>query len=317
MGACAVAVQRCRTVVLLRRAGHTATPASPGGGGLTALTDFDGVVKVGVNLSTSQLSGVQRMSSRILLAALALAASASAQAAVSVNSTSFTYSQSFDTLAATGSTAFINESTLIGWSLFRTAGTSLAVTAGTGSSNAGGFYSFGAANAGERALGSVASGSTGTLNYAFALTNNSGSALNSFTLGYDGEQWRNGGVAAQHALTVQYGFGSSYASVSSWVSAGTAFDFTSVVGSTTSAAVDGNVAGRVAGLGGTIATNWAVGDTLWVRWTDVDNTGGDHGLAIDNVSFSVTAAAVPEPTSYALLLAGLGAVGFIARRRRG
>lgn len=255
------------------------------------------------------------MSSRIFLAALALSAAASAQAAVSVGSTSFTYSQSFDTLASTGSVTFVNDTTLTGWSLFRALGTSMAVNAGTGSSNAGGFYSFGASASAERALGSIASTSTGTINYALSLTNNSGSALDSFTLGYDGEQWRNGGVAAAHALTVQYGFGSSYASVS-WQTAGAGFDFTSVVGSTTAAAVDGNVAGKVAGLGGTIATNWAVGDTLWIRWTDVDNTGGDHGLAIDNVSFSVTAAAVPEPTSYALMLAGLGAVGFIARRRR-
>ena len=256
------------------------------------------------------------MSSKRFLAAAALLATASAQAAVSVNSTAFTYSQTFDTLASTGSTAFINDTTLLGWSLFRTAGTSLAVTAGTGSSNAGGFYSFGSAGSTERALGSVASGSTGTLNYALSLTNNSGALINSFTLGFDGEQWRNGGVAATHTLTLQYGFGASYAAVTSWLSPGTGFDFSSVVGTTTAAPIDGNVTGRVAGLGGTVATNWAVGDTLWIRWTDVDNTGGDHGLAIDNINLSVTAAAVPEPGTYALMLAGLGAVGFIARRRR-
>lgn len=256
------------------------------------------------------------MSSKRFLVAAALLATASAQAAVSVNSTAFTYSQTFDTLASTGSTAFINDTTLLGWSLFRTAGTSLSVTAGTGSSNAGGFYSFGSSGSTERALGSVASGSTGTLNYALSLTNNSGALINSFTLGFDGEQWRNGGVAAPHTLTLQYGFGASYAAVTSWLSPGAGFDFSSVIGTTTAAPIDGNVTGRVAGLGGTVATNWAVGDTLWIRWTDVDNTGGDHGLAIDNINLSVTAAAVPEPGTYALMLAGLGAVGFIARRRR-
>jgi hypothetical protein len=43
------------------------------------------------------------------------------------------------------------------------------------------------------------------------------------------------------------------------------------------------------------------------------NQGGDNvGAMLDNVSI----AAVPEPETYAMLLAGLGMVGFAARRRR-
>jgi hypothetical protein len=43
------------------------------------------------------------------------------------------------------------------------------------------------------------------------------------------------------------------------------------------------------------------------------NVGGDNfGALLDNVSVS----AVPEPEIYAMLLAGLGFVGFMARRRR-
>ncbi|RZT10573.1 PEP-CTERM protein-sorting domain-containing protein/MYXO-CTERM domain-containing protein [Duganella sp. CF402] len=43
------------------------------------------------------------------------------------------------------------------------------------------------------------------------------------------------------------------------------------------------------------------------------NAGGDNiGALLDNVSV----AAVPEPTTYAMLLAGLGLVGAAARRRR-
>lgn len=37
----------------------------------------------------------------------------------------------------------------------------------------------------------------------------------------------------------------------------------------------------------------------------------------DDLIVGLRVAAVPEPESYALLLAGLGAVGFIARRQRG
>lgn len=44
------------------------------------------------------------------------------------------------------------------------------------------------------------------------------------------------------------------------------------------------------------------------------NANGNYYL--DNVSVSVTAAPVPEPETYAMMLAGLGALGFMARRRR-
>lgn len=44
------------------------------------------------------------------------------------------------------------------------------------------------------------------------------------------------------------------------------------------------------------------------------NTQGTFYL--DNFSVSVTAAPVPEPETYAMMLAGLGALGFMARRRR-
>jgi hypothetical protein len=43
-------------------------------------------------------------------------------------------------------------------------------------------------------------------------------------------------------------------------------------------------------------------------------TNGTH-FAIDNMNFNVTTA-VPEPSSYAMLLAGLTMVGFIARKRK-
>lgn len=51
----------------------------------------------------------------------------------------------------------------------------------------------------------------------------------------------------------------------------------------------------------------------------VGNHGGWAGFAlpvIDNISFTTTTAAVPEPETYAMLLAGLGLLGFTVRRRK-
>jgi PEP-CTERM motif len=253
------------------------------------------------------------MNTKTLLAAAALLALApAAQAQISITSPGLVYTQSFDTLSNTGTTnAWVNDSTLPGWSLFSSAG--VAVTnfrADAGTSNTGAIYSYGSTGSTERALGSVASGSfAGTL--VLALANNSGSVIDSFTLGYTGEQWRNGGNTAAQSLTLEYGFGASYATTTFTAPGG--FGFTSPVVGATAGAVDGNAAGTVANLGGVVGTNWAVGETLWLRWVDLNDTGNDHGLAIDNLSFSVTA--VPEPGTVALWLAGLAAIGFVARRR--
>jgi hypothetical protein len=274
----------------------------------------------------------------ILSAAILLALSAGANAAVSVTNTTFNYSQTFDSLASTGtSNAWINDSTLAGWSLFNK--TPAAITAydvGTGSSNAGKFYSFGSTNSTDRALGGTASGGTyfgsplsaavaGWI--AVAFTNTSGVALDGFTLGFDGEQWRKGGVSSSTVggsvaqnMVLEYGFGNAFTAVSTWTAPGGNFDWSSpVFGETTGAAVNGNTDGKVAGKGGTITTAWNNNDTLWVRWIENNDANNDHGLAIDNISMSVVAAPtapIPEADAYALMALGIGLVGFLARRRK-
>lgn len=265
---------------------------------------------------------------RKLALAAALALSLPAQAIVFVNSTSFTYSQNFDALASSGgaSLPWTNSSTLAGWYLGRqpAPGTPIATYgADGGTSTTGNFWSYGTASSSERALGGLGSGGSyfgspaagaiaGWIAVGFA--NTSGATLLQATIAFDGEQWRNGGNATAQTMVFEYGFGGSFTSVTSWIAPGTNFDWTSPVATATAAAVDGNAAGKVSNRGGTLNVSWNSGDTLWLRWTERNDTGNDHGLAIDN--FNIAVSAVPEPASALLLAGGALLLGANVRRRR-
>jgi hypothetical protein len=98
------------------------------------------------------------------------------------------YSQNFDTLALSGTSSTVPT----GWQFIETGtNANTTYTAGTGSSNAGDTYSFGAADSADRAFGGLLSGSlVPTIGASF--TNNTGSVITSLEISYTGEQWRLG-----------------------------------------------------------------------------------------------------------------------------
>jgi hypothetical protein len=288
-----------------------------------------------INLDEDGSATMKTLHKAIAISTLLIGLSATAAYAVpiAIGSAGGTYGQDFNTLATTGgivSNVGANTWSLNGWGLYSFSGAAITTyAAGDGTSNAGGFYSFG--NSMDRALGGLGSsgayfnnGGTGPASgamagwFAVALSNNSGATLDGFSATFDGEQWRNGGNTSAQTMVLEYGFGSTFASVGTWSAAGAMFNFTSPVVGATAAAVDGNAAGRVAGLGGSILTNWNAGDTLWLRWAEVNDVGNDHALAIDNFNFVAgqQVSSVPLPAAAWLFGSGLLGLAGIGRRRR-
>src|SRR5205807_990991 len=173
--------------------------------------------------------------------------------------------------------------------------TRTAYTVGTGSSNAGALYSFGVAGTNpvtDRALGTVASGSTLTIYYAVKLANNTGATITSLDISYVGEQWRNGGNTSAQSLTFQYQVANSGAITGAnnptggWTTLST-LNFTSPTTGATATVLDGNAAANRTAKSATLPVTVNNGQEIWLRWQDIDDSGNDHGLAIDD--FSVTA----------------------------
>ncbi|AVH71327.1 Calx-beta domain-containing protein [Nostoc sp. 'Lobaria pulmonaria (5183) cyanobiont'] len=196
-----------------------------------------------------------------------------------------TYSQNFNSLAASAtSIAWINDSTISGWYSTRTN-----YNAGSGTNNAGAMYSFGTTT--DRALGSVASGTTGTIYYGLRLQNNTGSAITKLQVSYTGEQWRNGGNTSPQQLKFSYQTGSTLTSLTTgtWTSV-TSLDFTGPIATAIASSLNGNQSANrtvITPVIFNLATPIANGEEIILRWEDIDDGGNDHGLAIDDVSVKV------------------------------
>jgi predicted extracellular nuclease len=217
--------------------------------------------------------------------------------ALSITTLGSPITQNFDTLPASGSATWTNDSTLPGWYHART-GTGTTIVANDGVSNAGNLYSYGTGTATDRALGSIGSGgaTAGNFFWGIRLTNNTGSTITSLAVSYVGEEWRNSAAAAQ-TVSFSYLVGSPTVtgSLAEFQSAGvavTALDFTSPVTGGTAGALNGNLAANRTALSSTI-TGLSIpnGTDIMLRWSDPDQTGSDHGLSIDD--FSVT----PNPSA--------------------
>jgi hypothetical protein len=240
-----------------------------------------------------------------------------ARADIAYTTEGSTYTQNFDSLANTGTPAWSNDTTIPGWFaryILNPQPSTYSANNGTGAS---GLSSLGSTASNERALGATAvnanaaSGSAEAVQYGVLFTNGTGALLTDFTLSFTGEQWRSANTTAQ-TLTFGYKIGPTVAITESGFTSVGALTFTSPI-LTNTGALDGNATGNKVALSTTVSgISWPSGQQLFLRWNDGNESGNDHSLAIDSVSFS----AVPEPAAVlfgCLACAGIG-MGVCGRR---
>lgn len=201
---------------------------------------------------------------------------------ISLTTLGSAYTQDFNTLASTGTSSTFPT----GWALSES-GTSAntTYTAGTGSSTTGDTYSFGASGNTERAFGGLQSGSLiPTIGACF--TNDTGGTLTSLAITYTGEQWRLGATGRADRIDFQYSLNATSLADGTWVDVN-ALDFSSPITSGTVGALNGNAAANRAAISSTVGgLNIASGATFFIRWTDLNASGSDDGLAVDDFSLT-------------------------------
>jgi hypothetical protein len=217
-----------------------------------------------------------------------------------------TYVQNFNTLPSAGtftlsgngpidasaaSPAGVGATGMPGWSFsnYSGSGNNVIFLVGTGSVTNGAVYSFGSAGASDRALGSIASAAQ-IGRFGLALVNTTGQTITHFTLGYTGEQWRTADNTTPQSLTFSYSVSASNINTGTFTNV-PALTFTSPIASATASALDGNLPANRTVIAPVTITGvaWLPGQTLTLRWTDLNDGGNDHALAIDDFIFALEA----------------------------
>jgi DNA/RNA endonuclease G (NUC1)/fibronectin type 3 domain-containing protein len=210
---------------------------------------------------------------------------------VSLTTLGSAYTQNFDTLSNTaGSTT--NNLTIPGWFLTESGGGARdneQYAVDTGGSTTGDMYSYGAAASTERALGQLRSGTLIPL-FGACFTNNTGAAITSLAVAYNGEEWRLGTAARTDQMNFEYSTNATDLVTGTWTNAA-ALNFVTPDTATTGAK-NGNAAADRTALSSTVSSlNIPNGATFWIRWNDTDATGADDGLAVDDFSLTPQGAA--------------------------
>ncbi|HEX3800100.1 MAG TPA: lamin tail domain-containing protein [Verrucomicrobiae bacterium] len=221
---------------------------------------------------------------------------------VTVNGVTYSLANPFDfafPVTATGGGG-LGLQTMAGWyglaDPTASVGTRLGAT--DGDQTTGGQNSFGSPNSNNRALGLLATSTTGYTAFGLKLVNDTGETLKYVNLQYTGELWRQ----SDTPKTVEFYYYLDPTAAAAFSTNTTGFiPAMNVVFPTLPADKGGDpVIGTDAANQTNLAfTNqfitWPANAALWLVWEMPDSSGKAQGMGIDNLSFSATAAPVAPP----------------------
>ena len=168
--------------------------------------------------------------------------------------------------------------------------------ASNGDQSTGGAISFGPTNnpaaSANRALGLLATSSTGPTAFGLKIVNQTTSSLGQITLHFTGELWRQAAVAKSLSFSYWIDPTGTNAFGTNSTARLSALDvsFPTLSSATNPIPVDGTSPANQISVGVTnqAIAAWDPGAALWLTWEMTDPTGKAQGLAIDDLTFSAS-----------------------------
>ena len=225
---------------------------------------------------------------------------------VTISGTTYSLANPFDfalPVFASGSVGGLGLSSLAGWYGLADPGASVGTRFGAtdGDQTTGGIISFGLPNSSNRAVGLLATSTTGYTAFGAKFINQTAGTLNYISLKFTGEVWRQSNLPK--TLTCYYFIDPTATTPFSTAVTGYLpalnVNFPTVPADTGGVAVDGTAAINQTNLSviNQAITNWPPGAALWLVWEMADSTGKSQGLGIDNLSFAASSQPLTAPVS--------------------
>jgi hypothetical protein len=212
---------------------------------------------------------------------------------VTVNGIAYSLSDPYDFSApaiVTGNTGGLGIPNLAGWFGWGAASAKFGAT--YGDQTTGGQVSFGLPGSGNRALGLLATSSTGPTAFGARFINQTANTLTRISVQATGELWRQSDLPK----TLQFFYFIDASDANQLSTNVTAFvpqlnvSFPTVPAEVGGVAVDGTSPANQTSLSvvDLPITNWPPGAALWLVWEMTDSSGKAQGLGIDNLTFSAS-----------------------------